>query len=163
MRVRFTKVQLAIPVVFIAVGSLLALNVGAMLGMRRGALSSKEAPLEVSRILTRSCADCHASGEALPWEASSPVVGDMVRDDARKARKILDLSRWRSFPSGLKTGYLAAIANAVMRREMPPARYWYAHPHARLSDEEVEAITAWASNEGHHLREMQRAGFQKKK
>ena len=64
----------------------------------------------------------------------------------------MDLSKWNDYSEGEKRGFLVSMAAALKTHAMPPARYLWVHPEAKLSGAELDALENWA------LAERQRIG-----
>jgi hypothetical protein len=64
----------------------------------------------------------------------------------------MDFSQWSKYSAGDKRQILTSIAANVRNNQMPPKRYLFMHPDARLSAEEIARIYAWTRSERRHLR-----------
>lgn len=101
-------------------------------------------PAAVHDVLKRACYDCHSN--ETEWPASSRVapVGWAVESHVYGGRAKMNLSYWPDDPSG-QAAARRKIADVVTKGRMPLKSYWFANEHARLSDEEVRLIQAWAA------------------
>ena len=102
-------------------------------------------------ILGRSCANCHSNRTVWPWYAHLPGVGGVVRRDVQAARAQFNLSDWASYSPDRKNEVLAEMAAMVRNRRMPPSRYTFLHPDARLSDAQIRQLTEWTTSERRRL------------
>ena len=64
----------------------------------------------------------------------------------------MNLSRWRDYTFDQQVEILTELGAEVRDRQMPPSRYVFLHPEARLSDAEVEQLYEWAHRERRRLR-----------
>lgn len=81
------------------------------------------------------CGDCHSNMTTWPWYSSVAPVSWLTQNDVDAGRSELNLSESSSFEAD-------EIAEVVRGGEMPPWYYTIAHPKARLSDAEKEALIA---------------------
>ncbi len=104
----------------------------------------------VKAILTRSCADCHAVTNHLPWYAHIPPASWMVESDIARAKKAVNLTDWSHTTGktpGLAMGSLAAMCADVQSGRMPDKKYLWMHPDAKLSPAEVDTFCGWTAQE----------------
>lgn len=95
----------------------------------------------INAILERSCYSCHATGGTAPWYAAvSPTYLA-----AGSARKVLNFSEWQTYDADKKAAQLKSIADSVRGGSMPPGDYTALDHSARLSDDDKQAVLAWAS------------------
>ena len=106
----------------------------------------------INAILTRSCQDCHSDKTAWPWYSHIPPVGAAIRKDVAAGRAMMDLSRWNQYDGEQKNAALAEIAALVRNGLMPPERYTFLHPGARLSAGDIQRLTQWTIAERRRLR-----------
>lgn len=57
---------------------------------------------EVSRVLERSCADCHSDRTAWPWYSNVAPASWLVISDVNEGREALNLSWWGLYGGGQK-------------------------------------------------------------
>lgn len=93
----------------------------------------------VGRILRRSCADCHSHETTWPWYSKISPVSWMVSRHVIRGRAKLNFSDW----SGTSTDQLEEIYDSIAKKKMPLPSYMLLHPDARLSQAEVDLLTAW--------------------
>lgn len=102
------------------------------------------APPEVSRILRRSCYDCHSNETHWPWYAYVAPVSWLAVHDVDEGRRELNLSDWASMPEKRHKMAPQKMIDEIDSGAMPMPRYLWLHPDARLTPEEVETIRKWA-------------------
>jgi len=110
-------------------------------------LTGANVPVDVDKIFSRACQDCHSNKTEWPWYAQLPPVSTLIRQDVEKGRAFMNLCNWQNYSKGQKLGYLAAMSSAAVSREMPPLRYTLIHGDARLTNQERARIAAWATQE----------------
>jgi hypothetical protein len=61
-----------------------------------------------------------------------------------QGRAFMDLSKWNEYTEGERRGFTLAIGAAIQNNLMPPPKYVWMHPAARLSSDELSSIKEWA-------------------
>ena len=84
-----------------------------------------------------ACYDCHSNETDWPLYSGVAPMSWLVRYDVERGRKALNFSPW-----GTRTQDAGEAAETVEDGSMPPDRYVRLHPHAKLSDEERQALIA---------------------
>lgn len=105
-----------------------------------------EIPAHVDRLLRVACYDCHSDQTRWPWYARVSPVSWLVAGDVEHGRSNLDFSRWSTHPVREPTPFqrFRWICRDIREDVMPPKLYLLAHPEARLTVAEEEAICAWS-------------------
>ncbi|MCB9677997.1 MAG: heme-binding domain-containing protein [Alphaproteobacteria bacterium] len=90
---------------------------------------------ETEALARRACYDCHSNETVWKGGHRVPVVNSLVRSDVKRGRCKMNFSEWDGpnedawdAPSELLDG------------EMPLGLYLKTHEHARLTDDEVQAL-----------------------
>jgi hypothetical protein len=99
---------------------------------------------EVSRILGRSCADCHSDRTAWPWYSSVAPASWLVISDVNEGREALNLSRWGLYGDGQKAKLLTKMCEEISNGKMPMPTYLVIHRHAQLSYADIQVLCSWA-------------------
>lgn len=86
-------------------------------------------------LVSAACVDCHSNETRWPWYTNVAPMSWLVTRDVAQGREALNFSRW-----DLEQDEAEDAAETVVDGEMPPRRYTLAHPSARLSDEDREAL-----------------------
>jgi hypothetical protein len=107
-------------------------------------MAESNLPLPVRAILERACQDCHSQNTRWPWYAQIPPVSWQVHKDVARGRAFMDLSKWNEYTEGERRGFTLAIGAAIQNHLMPPPKYVWMHPAARLSSDELSSIKEWA-------------------
>jgi len=103
------------------------------------------APPDVARILRRSCYDCHSHETRWPWYAYVAPVSFLVAHDVEEARGDLNFSRWPAFDFDEQNHLFEEIREQVGDGTMPLRQYLWAHPGARLAEEDKRILLEWAA------------------
>jgi hypothetical protein len=98
---------------------------------------------QVSKILDRSCQDCHSNRTAWPWYSHVAPVSWVISRHVIEGREILNFSDWATQPPS--EGDRMLICDAVSDGRMPLPGYTAIHRKAKLSKQDVGVICAWAS------------------
>jgi hypothetical protein len=115
-------------------------------------LAGAETTPELSRILVRSCQNCHSEHTIWPWYSYLPPLSWLIENDVSRARNHMNLSRWRDYTTDRQVEILSRLGAEVRNHQMPPTRYVSLHPEARLADSEVRQLYEWAHRERRRLR-----------
>jgi hypothetical protein len=107
-----------------------------------------QAPTAVQEVLERSCYDCHSNQTSWPWYSRVAPASWLVAWDVAEAREHLNFSEWSSLAPKKKADAIHEIWEEVEEGEMPLWYYLPAHPEARLSDADREALRAWSVSAG---------------
>jgi hypothetical protein len=84
----------------------------------------------------RACFDCHSNLTTWPWYSNVAPVSWMVQRDVEGGRSQFDFSEWNK-PQDVGAGDLV---DAIHGGSMPPWYYTIAHPRAKLSTAEQDAL-----------------------
>jgi hypothetical protein len=106
------------------------------------------APEEVSRILKRSCYDCHSNETRWPWYSKIAPVSWLVVSDVSDGREHMNFSYWKNLSTDQQDVLKANIRKEIAADEMPLFIYKLGHPDAKLSENEKEIIQQWADKKG---------------
>jgi lysozyme family protein len=121
----------------------------------RSLWAQAQVPPEVADILRRACNDCHSNETRWPWYSRVAPVSWFVTGHVNHGRRHLNFSDWVTVSS--HTGAspeqrLARISEEVSEGGMPLQSYTWLHPDARLTKEEVRAVSEWAQKERLRIR-----------
>ncbi len=133
-----------------AVGGLLVIFIGLQFVPVEKENPPENGPLQVradiAPILERSCYDCHSNKTVWPWYSNIAPVSWLVEVDVLDGRSDLNFSEWGTYPTKRKIHKLDGVIEKVESKEMPLPKYLYMHSDAELSDEQIEAVAAWADS-----------------
>ncbi len=107
-------------------------------------LSETNPPAEVRELLKTGCFDCHSNQTEYPWYNSVAPVSYWLAGHVNDGKKHLNFSAWDTYDAKRKDHKLEEVVETVKEGEMPLNSYTWTHEAARLTQEQREAITAWA-------------------
>jgi hypothetical protein len=102
------------------------------------------APPAVVALLDRACFDCHSHRTRWPWYSRVAPVAWWVAQHVEEGRGDLNFDVWPVFDAVERELVLRDIEQQLVKGEMPPASYEFAHPAARLSPAEMDVLLAWS-------------------
>ena len=91
---------------------------------------------ETRALAKRACFDCHSNETRWPWYASVAPASWIIRDHVSEGRRKLNFSTW---PGGVRE--VDEIGEVLSKGEMPLWDYALLHPEARLTPQEMDALT----------------------
>ena len=115
-------------------------------------LSGADTDPSVTRVIERSCRNCHSERTEWPWYSYVAPLSWLIENDVHRGRSQLNLSQWDTYTVDQQAELLTKLGVEVRNRRMPLPKYLQLHPSARLSDREVEQLYAWAHRERRRLR-----------
>jgi len=101
-------------------------------------------PDDVKMLLKNACIDCHSDSTRYPWYSQITPINYWMADHVKHGSKHLNLSKWNDYDDKRKDHKLEELIEMVEAREMPLDSYTWAHSEAKLSQEEIDAMVAWA-------------------
>jgi len=93
-------------------------------------------------LFMRACGDCHSNETKWPWYSNVAPISWSVVHHVEEGREHFNISTW----GVQKKNKGDEAAEEVEEGEMPLASYLLAHPEARLSDAEKEALIQGLKN-----------------
>ena len=107
-------------------------------------LSETNPPAEVRELLKTSCYDCHSNNTEYPWYNAVAPVSYWLADHVKEGKGHLNFSAWATYDAKRKDHKLEEVVETVGEGEMPLNEYTWTHEGARLTQQQRDAITAWA-------------------
>ena len=101
----------------------------------------------VLAVIERGCRDCHSDQVRYPWYSYVAPVSWLIERDIAEGRKHLNLSRWTEYPVVRRERALSEIANQIRDGGMPLPLYILAHPAAKISPADRDAVFEWTQAE----------------
>jgi len=90
---------------------------------------------QTRELAVQSCYDCHSNQTTWPWYTNVAPISWLAQSDVDRGRARLNFSEWnRPYRAANEAG------RQVQEGEMPPSIYLLAHPGARLSSVEQQAL-----------------------
>jgi hypothetical protein len=108
-------------------------------------------PVDVQKVLERSCYDCHSNQTTWPWYSNVAPASWLVADDVNHGRRHLNFSTWGSNDADQRSGLLKEICQEVSEGKMPLPIYTVVHKDAEVSSEEAHLVCDWARAEAARL------------
>jgi len=103
------------------------------------------APEEITRILKKSCADCHSNETELKWFDKIAPASWLVAQDVNTARSRFNLSTWDTLSNAAQQGFLWEMINMVTQERMPLPSYLALHPGSRMSAPDLETLKKYVN------------------
>ncbi|WP_151900524.1 heme-binding domain-containing protein [Sulfurimonas hydrogeniphila] len=97
---------------------------------------------ETQALFQRACADCHSNETKWPWYSNIAPLSWSIYHHVDEGREHFNVSMW----GVQKKNKGDEAAEEVEEGEMPLASYLIAHPEARLTKEEKQALIAGLKN-----------------
>lgn len=101
-------------------------------------------PQNVKQILKESCFDCHTDVTRYPWYFNVTPVNYWIADHIEHGKDELNFSNWADYSLKRKEHKMEEVWEEVKEKEMPLDSYTWTHGDANLTDEQIEALVAWA-------------------
>ena len=111
-------------------------------------LQGANMPLQSKAVLAAKCADCHSSETQWPLYARIAPGSWLIERDIIKAREHMDLSRWEEMPTEKQDMLVAKIIQEAKSKDMPPLQYLALHWGAKLSENDVQALSMLGKDTG---------------
>ena len=99
---------------------------------------------EVKAILNTACYDCHSDNTEYPWYNNIAPVSYWLADHIEDGKKHLNFSDWQNYDAKKKDHKLEELIEEVKEGEMPLKEYTWTHGDAKLSQEQISSLLAWA-------------------
>ncbi len=103
-------------------------------------------PDKVHSILKNACFDCHSNTTKYPWYNSITPVNYWLDAHVKDGKKHLNFSDWNTYSLKRKEHKMDELHEEVSEKEMPLNSYTWTHADANLSQEEIDAVVAWAKD-----------------
>jgi len=98
------------------------------------------APKAITKILERSCYDCHSNETRLKWYDKIAPVSWKVASDVNVARSRLNFSEWDKLSVQDQETLLWEALNQMLSGNMPLKDYKFIHSEASISNEDLELM-----------------------
>jgi cytochrome c len=111
-------------------------------------LQDADMPANAKAVLVAKCADCHSSETRWPIYARIAPGSWLIERDIVEARKQMDLSHWAELPVEKQDVLKAKIIQEAKSGDMPPIQYLALHWTAKLTKDDVLALSTLGKNGG---------------
>lgn len=100
-------------------------------------------PANVTSALHRACYDCHSDSTRYPWYADVQPVAWWLASHVDEGREHLNLSRFGTYTPQVQARKLNRMSDEMVNGKMPLWSYTLIHADARLTEAEVNDVSAW--------------------
>ena len=109
-------------------------------------------PDSVHQLLKAACYDCHSNHTNYPWYSNIQPLGWWLKDHIEEGKGHLNFQEFALVkgnarfptPADRQIHKLEEVIETVKDGEMPLKSYTFIHGEARLSQQQLQSITAWA-------------------
>ena len=108
---------------------------------------SSPPPADVSKVLNRSCMDCHSNRTVWPWYSNVSPVSWFLKGHVDRGRDHLNFSEWARYDRRETMYLLKDICKTASAGTMPLGSYALVHRDAALTPDDVRTLCTWASGE----------------
>lgn len=106
-------------------------------------VSEMPAPVEVQKILQRSCYDCHSHQTIWPWYSHIAPASWFIVHDVKEGREHLNFSTWSQYDQRKQIKLFEEIQEMIEKEEMPLTQYVWMHPDAKLDINDQMILKTW--------------------
>lgn len=107
-------------------------------------LQETNPPKDVRDVLTETCFDCHSDHTRYPWYDKITPVNYWLAEHIQDGKKHFNISKWDDYSTKKKDHKFEELIEMVEDKEMPLESYTYTHSEARLTDDQINSVVAWA-------------------
>jgi len=104
-----------------------------------------EVPNGVKKILEVSCNDCHTNNTEYPWYTNIQPVGWWMQWHVNDGKAHLNFSEFAAYTPKRQHKKLEETVEQIEKDWMPLNSYLWIHSDAKLSAEQKDQLTKWAS------------------
>lgn len=110
----------------------------------------------VKKILAKACFDCHTNKTEYPWYSKITPVNFWMAHHIEEGKEHLNFDAWNSYSLKRKEHKIEEVYEEVEEKHMPLKSYTLTHGDAKLTEEEVNLIVAWAKEaEGIYKKQLE--------
>ena len=107
-------------------------------------LTETNPPEDVKLILKSACFDCHSNHTRYPWYSNITPVNYWLADHVRHGKGDFNVSEWEGATLKKRDHKFEELIEKVEKKEMPLESYTWAHADAKLTDDQIASVVAWA-------------------
>ena len=109
-------------------------------------LTETNPPEDVKLILKSACFDCHSDHTRYPWYNNITPVNYWLAGHVKDGKKHFNISEsaWSSSSLKKKDHKFEELIEMVEKKEMPLNSYTWTHAEAKLTDDQIANVVAWA-------------------
>jgi len=105
-----------------------------------------EIPVEVTKIIQTSCADCHTNSTNYPWYSEIAPASWYLAQHVKEGKENLNFSEWTAYNKDQQAHILKDIKEVLNDREMPLKSYLLIHKDAKLTENQYQILYDWANS-----------------
>jgi hypothetical protein len=105
-----------------------------------------EIPVEVTKIIQTSCADCHSNSTNYPWYSEIAPVSWYLAQHVKEGKEHLNFSEWTNYNKDQQEHVLKDIKEVLNEREMPLKSYLLIHKDAKLTENQYQILYDWVNS-----------------
>jgi hypothetical protein len=106
-------------------------------------LSVSGADANTASIIQKACYDCHSNQTEYPWYSHIAPLSWWIQNHIIEGREHLNFSTWGGYSKEDQQKIKEECTEVIQEGEMPMASFTWAHPEARLSDEQKAALVGF--------------------
>jgi hypothetical protein len=99
-------------------------------------------------MLIDKCYDCHSNNTVYPWYYNIQPVAWWMAGHVDEGKEHLNFSEYKKYPAKRAAHKLEEVIEMIDEDEMPLKSYLVAHPEAKLSQQDKDAINTWIKSLG---------------
>ena len=105
-----------------------------------------EIPVEVTKIIQTSCADCHTNSTNYPWYSEIAPVSWYLAQHVKEGKEHLNFSEWTTYNKDQQEHIIKDLKEVLNDREMPLKSYLLIHKDAKLTENQYQIMYDWANS-----------------
>lgn len=107
-------------------------------------LTETNPPEDVKLILKSACFDCHSNHTRYPWYSNITPVNYWLADHVDHGKGDFNVSEWEGATLKRKDHKFEELIEMVEAKDMPLPSYTWTHADAKLTDDQIASVVAWA-------------------
>lgn len=104
-----------------------------------------EIPVEVTKIIRTSCADCHSNFTNYPWYNKIAPASWLMAQHIKKGKENFNFSEWTSYNIDQKNHIIKNLKEVLNERAMPIKSYVLVHRELGLSENQYQILYNWVN------------------
>lgn len=104
-----------------------------------------EIPVEVTKIIQTSCADCHSNSTIYPWYSEIAPVSWYLAQHVKEGKEHLNFSEWTTYNKDQQEHIINDLKEVLNEREMPLKSYLWIHKDAKLTENQYQILYDWVN------------------